>query len=73
MLLAPMVAHAQDASVAAEASDAEAKQLDLRLTLSSFLFRQTGDPASPFVTSGADVGNASPVRRYFGDLRVELD
>lgn len=73
VVLASAVAHADDTSVTAQAQGTEAKRLDLRLTLSSFLFRQTGDAADPFVSSGAAVTNASPVRRYFGDLRVELD
>ena len=64
---------------AARADDAIEKRgdtrddLDLRLTLSSFLVRETGDATAPLVDNGASVDNASPVRRYFGDLRMELD
>jgi hypothetical protein len=46
--------------------------LDLRLTLSTFLFRETGADAPALVDQGATLQNASPVRRYFGDLRAEL-
>jgi hypothetical protein len=46
--------------------------LDLRLTLSTFLFRETGADAPAIVDQGAMLTNASPVRRYFGDLRAEL-
>lgn len=49
-----------------------ADDLDLRLTLSTFLFRETGADAPAIVDQGAMLGNASPVRRYFGDLRTEL-
>ena len=69
-------ARADDAAVdkpadqpAAEGAEA---RTDLRLTLSTFLFRETGDAAPPIVDMGADVASASPVRRYFGDLRLEL-
>lgn len=70
--LASASAHAQDATVSATSEAPPEKPLELRLTLSSFLFRQTGDDAAPFVMNGAGVTNASPVRRYFGDLRMEL-
>jgi hypothetical protein len=46
--------------------------IDLRLTLSSFLYRETGADAPARVDQGATLSNASPVRRYFGDLRAEL-
>jgi hypothetical protein len=46
--------------------------IDLRLTLSTFLFRETGADAPAIVDQGATLQNASPVRRYFGDLRAEL-
>jgi hypothetical protein len=46
--------------------------VDLRLTLSTFLFRETGADAPAIVDQGAMLPNASPVRRYFGDLRTEL-
>lgn len=46
--------------------------LEVRLTLSSFLYRELGDDAAPLVTSGEAPASASPVRRFFGDLRGEL-
>jgi hypothetical protein len=46
--------------------------LDVRLTLSSFLYRESGASGPPLVDMGAPVEGASPVRRYFGDLRAEL-
>ena len=46
--------------------------LDLRLTLSTFLFRESGADAPAIVDQGATLENASPVRRSFGDLRLEL-
>ena len=49
-----------------------ADALDLRLTLSSFLFRESGADAPAVVDQGATLQNASPVRRTFGDLRAEL-
>jgi hypothetical protein len=49
-----------------------AGDLDLRLTLSTFLFRETGADAGAIVDQGAALPNASPVRRAFGDLRTEL-
>lgn len=53
-------------------SSSESDDLDLELTLSSFLFRQAGSDAAPIVGDGAPVESASPVRRYFGDLRAKL-
>lgn len=47
-------------------------ELDLRLTLSSFLYRETGPRAPALVDQGAELQNASPVRRAFGELRLEL-
>ncbi len=64
-------ARAEDAAVTRESSGA-ADELDLRLTLSSFLYRESGADAPALVDQGAVLENASPVRRYFGDLRVEL-
>jgi len=49
-----------------------APEVDLRLTLSSFVFREGGGEAPPLVDMGAPIDSASPVRRYFGDLRLEL-
>jgi len=56
----------------AEADEPKPSDLDLRLTLSSFLFRETGADAPAIVMDGAPLQNASPVKRYFGDLRMEL-
>jgi hypothetical protein len=50
----------------------EASRLELRLTLSSFLYRESGDDAAPLVDGGEPLDDASPVRRFFGDLRLEL-
>lgn len=69
VLLSAAPAYAQEAVT--ESTDSEAKT-DLRLTLSSFMFRETGDAAPPLVPAGENVQSASPVRRYFGDLRAEL-
>ena len=46
--------------------------LDLRITLSSFLYRETGADAPPLAAQAAGLQNASPVHRLFGDLRLEL-
>ncbi len=73
VLVASGVARADDAAASVTKRDeTKADDLELRLTLSSFLFRQAGAAADPLVATGAAVDNASPVRRYFGDLRVEL-
>ena len=45
---------------------------DLRLTLSTFMFRESGESAASLIDMGATTPSASPVRRYFGDLRMEL-
>jgi hypothetical protein len=70
LALACGIARADDASIA-KAADTE-PPIDLRLTLSSFVYRQSGADAPPIVDMGAPVENASPVHRYFGDLRMEL-
>jgi len=77
-LLAATPARGDDA-VVASAADATrpavpeaGDDLDLRLTLSTFLFRETGADAPAIIDQGAMLTNASPVRRYFGDLRAEL-
>ena len=54
------------------AAEEPASDLDLRLTLSTFLYRETGADAPPIVDQGAALPNASPIRRTFGDLRTEL-
>jgi hypothetical protein len=59
-------------SVTRSSDDTAAAPLDVRLTLSTFLFRQTGGDAPPIADQGAPIENASPVHRYFGDLRMEL-
>ena len=64
-------ARGDDAQVARSAGE-PAGDLDLRLTLSTFLFRETGADAGAIVDQGAALQNASPVRRAFGDLRTEL-
>jgi hypothetical protein len=46
--------------------------LDLRLTLSSFFYRESGNDAAAIAMDGATLQNASPVHRFFGDLRLEL-
>ncbi|MEO8701884.1 MAG: hypothetical protein ABI867_17700 [Kofleriaceae bacterium] len=65
-------AHGDDAVERRGSGEAAGTELDLRLTLSSFLYRQSGDAAAPFVGDGAPVDSASPVRRYFSDLRLEI-
>ncbi len=47
-------------------------KLEVRLTLSSFLYRELADDADPLVSGGAAPAGASSVRRFFGDLRGEL-
>jgi hypothetical protein len=80
----PAAARADDAPEQAERAPAQAPAgsidraaeaapgVDMRLTLSSFAFRESGGEAPPLVDMGAPVASASPVRRYFGDLRLEL-
>jgi hypothetical protein len=53
-------------------TDEPRDDLDLRLTLSSFVYRESGNDAAPLVDQGANLQNASPVHRLFGDLRLEL-
>lgn len=72
IVLAPAGARAEDAPSVERAAEATPSSLDLRLTLSTFLYRETGEDAPALVDQGAPLENASPVRRYFGDLRVEL-
>lgn len=70
LVLATTAAHAEEAaSVSAAATPSS---LDLRLTLSSFLYRESGADAPALADQGAMLENASPVRRFFGDLRLEL-
>lgn len=70
LLASATPAYAEDAAVSAQTDKPE--DLDIRLTLSSFLYRQAGDDAPPLVDNSPPIENASPVRRYFGDLRIEL-
>ena len=63
----PAIATTTDAAKPDHADD-----LDLRITLSTFLYRETGADAPAIVDQGSTLQNASPVRRYFGDLRAEL-
>lgn len=74
LVSAPARAQAQVSAQAevAEAGEAPPVDLDLRLTLSSFLYRESGDSAPAVIDQGAALQNASPVRRAFGDLRMEL-
>ena len=65
-------ARAQQAGVADGTVGDPDAPLDIKLTLSSFLYRQVGSDAPPIVGEGAMIESASPVRRYFGDLRMEL-
>jgi hypothetical protein len=65
-------ARGDDAAVASSGAEPKADDVDLRLTLSTFLFRETGADAPAIVDQGAALQNASPVRRTFGDLRTEL-
>lgn len=71
LLLCATTASAQDAVVEKTAT-ATPTDLDLRLTLSSFLYRESGDDAPALADGGAPVETASPVKRSFGDLRIEL-
>jgi hypothetical protein len=72
MLMCALASGARADDAVEKTGEKTADALDLRLTLSSFLFRETGDATAPLVDNGATIDNASPVRRYFGDLRVEL-
>src|SRR5262249_50263687 len=53
-------------------AERSATDVDLRLTLSTFLYRETGGDAPAIADQGATLQNASPVQRTFGDLRSEL-
>jgi hypothetical protein len=72
----PAAAWAEDRAITeqvpARAGGGAEAGVDLRLTLSSFLFREAGGEAPPLVEMGREVASASPVRRYFSDLRLEL-
>jgi hypothetical protein len=61
-----------DASLRAASTASTPDDLNLRLTFSSFLYRQSGNDAAPLVDLGEPAQNASPVHRFFGDLRLEL-
>src|SRR5262249_8044315 len=74
-LVGAVPAHADDTAIArpaARARGAADDDLQLRLTLSALLFRETGADAPAIVDQGAPLPNASPVQRSFGDLRTEL-
>lgn len=70
----PRPARGDDTAIArpADARAGDADDVDLRLTLSTFLYRESGADAPARVDQGATLQNASPVRRTFGDLRTEL-
>ena len=73
LLALARVAHADDAASVTETATPPAKDdLDLRLTMSSFFYKQSGSDPGALVDQGAPPQNASPVRRFFGDLRMEL-
>lgn len=65
-------APAEDARPPRTASAEAPARLEVRLTLSSFLYRELADDADPLVSGGAAPAGASAVRRFFGDLRGEL-
>jgi hypothetical protein len=72
-LVAPVARGEGDASATKSAPPPPGPDdLDLRLTLSSFLYRQSGSDGGAFVPGGGVPENASPVHRFFGDLRLEL-
>lgn len=74
-LIGAAPARGDDAATARPADGSRgdaADDLDLRLTLSALVFRETGADAPAIVDQGAPLPNASPVRRSFGDLRAEL-
>ncbi len=60
----------QGATPAAPAD--ESTQLDLRLTLSSFAYAESGSDGAPLLEGGEELQTASPRRRVFGDLRLEV-
>ncbi len=71
-VLVGSAARAEDASSVERSASPTPTSLDLRLTLSSFLYREIGEDAPAIVDQGAPLENASPVKRFFGDLRLEL-
>jgi hypothetical protein len=72
IVLAGSAAHAKDAASVERTATPTPTSLDLRLTLSSFLYREVGEDAPAIADQGATLENASPVKRFFGDLRLEL-
>lgn len=50
----------------------ESMQLDMRLTLSSFVYAEVGEDGDPLLDGGEPLQTASPSRRVFGDLRLEF-
>ena len=63
------VAQSTDAAVERPAAPSE-PTVNLRLTLTTFIYRESGDPGAPLATDGARPDGASPVRRFFNDLRL---
>lgn len=72
LVLAGRAAHADEATSVERTAAPTPASLDLRLTLSSFLYREIGEDAPAIIDQGAPLENASPVKRFFGDLRLEL-
>ncbi len=62
---------AADPTASPPAGD-QAHDLEVRLTLSSFVHRELGSDGPPLVAGGDAPDDASPVRRFFGDARLEL-
>lgn len=70
---APTAGPADDGEPAPDRLGAEVEpDLDVRLTLSSLLYREFGGEAAPWIDGGAAPVDASDRRRFFADLRGEL-
>jgi len=69
---ATVEAGAAAASVSAAIDRVASNDTTLRFTLSSFLYRETGSAGPVLLADAAAAENASPVRRFFGDMRVQL-
>lgn len=79
LLVAPRPAAAQFVQPAGEPDPAvstgapePAPRVDLRLTLSTFVYRESGAEPDPLVDGAAEPDGASPVRRFFSDLRLQM-